>query len=167
MPRVKKRTLKLRYKNRSNSSRGGKTANRNNRNKTVFQHIVANFLEMLNTVKLYHWKTHSYATHKATDQLYTSLNGKIDEFVEVMLGKTTIVSESDITRAGILNQPALHFVSYKDNADFRNQIEYYKKFLINLSSLPGLNVAANTDLFAIRDEMLALLNQFLYLLTLK
>ena len=128
---------------------------------------ILRFLEMLNTVKLYHWKTHSYATHKATDQLYTSLNGKIDEFVEVMLGKTTIVSESDITRAGILNQPALHFVSYKDNADFRNQIEYYKKFLINLSSLPGLNGAANTDLFAIRDEMLALLNQFLYLLTLK
>ena len=42
---------------------------------------------MLNTVKLYHWKTNSYAKHSATDALYKDLNKYIDEFVEVMLGK--------------------------------------------------------------------------------
>ena len=41
------------------------------------------FLEMLNTVKLYHWKTYSYATHEATDKLYKELNEYIDEFIEV------------------------------------------------------------------------------------
>ena len=46
------------------------------------------FLEMLLMVKLYHWKTTSYATHKATDELYESLNGRVDEFVETMFGKT-------------------------------------------------------------------------------
>jgi hypothetical protein len=30
--------------------------------------IVPTFLHMLNTVKLYHWKTLSFATHKATDE---------------------------------------------------------------------------------------------------
>ena len=42
---------------------------------------------MLNTVKLYHWKTYSYATHEATDKLYKELNEYIDEFIEVYLGK--------------------------------------------------------------------------------
>ena len=39
--------------------------------------IVLMFLRMLNTVKLYHWKTFSYAQHKATDELYASLNTHI------------------------------------------------------------------------------------------
>ena len=46
------------------------------------------FLEMLNTVKLYHWKTYSYSTHNATNELYKDLNKYIDEFIEVLLGKT-------------------------------------------------------------------------------
>ena len=49
--------------------------------------LISTFLHMLNTVKLYHWKTISYSTHKATDQLYADLNLKIDEFVEILLGK--------------------------------------------------------------------------------
>ena len=39
------------------------------------------FLEMLNTVKLYHWKTYSYSTHNATNELYKDLNKYIDEFI--------------------------------------------------------------------------------------
>jgi len=39
-------------------------------------------------VKLFHWKTHSFATHKATDELYASLNEHMDTFIEVLLGKT-------------------------------------------------------------------------------
>ena len=33
------------------------------------ENIVIMFLRMLNTVKLYHWKTISYPQHKATDEL--------------------------------------------------------------------------------------------------
>ena len=32
-------------------------------------------------IKLFHWKTHSYSTHKATDELYSKLNDDIDKFV--------------------------------------------------------------------------------------
>ena len=45
------------------------------------------FLQLLMTVKVYHWKTKSYSEHKATDELYHELNEYIDKFVEVMLGK--------------------------------------------------------------------------------
>ena len=51
------------------------------------QEIVVKFLETLNTIKLFHWKTHSYATHKATDELYSKINENVDTFVEVLLGK--------------------------------------------------------------------------------
>ena len=50
--------------------------------------ITVVFFEILLMVKLYHWKTTSYATHKATDELYTKLNGNIDSFIEVLLGKS-------------------------------------------------------------------------------
>ena len=47
----------------------------NNSCKNNFQEeITCKFLEMLIMVKLYHWKTYSYAQHKATDELYTNLN---------------------------------------------------------------------------------------------
>ena len=37
-------------------------------------HIIQTFLQMLNVIKVYHWKTRSYAEHKATDELYERLN---------------------------------------------------------------------------------------------
>ncbi len=78
-------------KTRSQTNKGGKKTRRVNSsptNKYTQQQIVIMFLQMLNTVKLYHWKTSSYAQHKATDELYTNLNANIDTFVETMLGKT-------------------------------------------------------------------------------
>ena len=62
---------------------------RSMRRKTSFEkEITVTFLEMLLMVKLFHWKTHSFATHKATDELYDSLNEHVDKFIEVLLGKT-------------------------------------------------------------------------------
>ena len=126
-------------------------------------HIVPTFLQMLNTVKLYHWKTTSFATHKATDELYGTLGEKIDEFVEVMLGKGEMGG-----RAKLLNTPVLKLTMFSSNDAFKKQIEIYKKFLLDMSvgNGGGMNVPSNTDLLAIRDEILAALNQFLYLLTL-
>ena len=31
-------------------------------------------LEMLLIIKMYHWKTNRYSSHKATDELYSDLN---------------------------------------------------------------------------------------------
>jgi hypothetical protein len=122
--------------------------------------VIPVFLEMINTIKIYHWKTSSYATHKATDQLFADLNTKTDEFVEVLLGK------SEINRDKILNFPSAKIHSFANNVDCRKQIESYKRFLIELPANKNFNAMANVDLLAIRDEILALLNQFLYLLTL-
>jgi len=121
-------------------------------------YIVTVFLQMLNTVKLYHWKTHSYATHKATDELYSDLNKNIDTFIEVLLGKTG-------TRVNLNGQKTLPLHDYNNEANFKSEIEYYKQFLVNMNRDAGVNITNNSDLLNIRDELLGNLNQFTYLLT--
>ena len=129
-------------------------------NKYTNAYIVAMFLQMLNTVKLYHWKTHSYATHKATDKLYSQLNENIDSFVEVLLGKTG-------TRVDLMGQKTLPLHDYNEESNFFKQVEQYKQFLINMNKDAGINITNNSDLLNIRDEILGNLNQFTYLLTFK
>ena len=122
------------------------------------QHIVVKFLEILNTVKLYHWKTHSYATHKATDELYSKLNENIDSFVEVLLGKTG-------DRVNLTRIKNISLKDYTSTEELKREINHFKGFLIDLNNNPALKTMSNSDLFNIRDEILGNLNQFLYLLT--
>ena len=124
------------------------------------ENIVTMFLQMLNTVKLYHWKTFSYPEHKATDELYSNLNSNIDTFVETMLGKTC-------KRINLTKQKTLPLLAIENINDFKNEISKYKNFLINMSKDSELNTSSNTDLLNIRDEILGNLNQFTYLLTFK
>ena len=137
--------------------------NQNNNNKKIYQQIVYCFMQLLSTVKLYHWKTTDYPTHKATDELYASLNTKVDEFVEVLLGKP---SSAGSNRAYILHMSSIKLPALNNNAGMKRTIESYKAFLINLTNNSQFKQGSNVDLLAIRDEILATLNQFLYLLTL-
>ena len=124
------------------------------------QHIVSMFLQMLNTVKLYHWKTTSFAQHKATDELYSELNDSIDTFVETMLGKTG-------SRVNLTNIKSIPLLDYTELSNFKNMVEQYKHYLIGMSRDTILHSKTNTDLLNIRDEILGHLNQFTYLLTFK
>jgi hypothetical protein len=118
------------------------------------------FLQMLNTVKLYHWKTSSYAQHKATDDLYSNLNESIDTFVEIMLGK-------DGSRVNLTGTKSIPLMDYTDISDFKREIEKYKVFLVGMGSDAALSLEVNSDLMNTRDEILGQLNQFTYLLTFK
>lgn len=131
---------------------------RSKRNKSVSnrsntKQITVYFMEMLMMVKLFHWKTHSFATHKATDELYDSLNGHIDTFIEVLLGKTG-------SRINLLGKKSISLVDLNSQASLKARIEQFKRFLERLPD-------QGTDLMNIRDEILGDLNKFLYLLTFK
>ena len=118
-------------------------------------HIVRIFLEILNEVKLYHWKTRSYAQHKATDELYEKLNGHIDTFIEVLLGK----DESRIKMV----EKRIELIDYSRGSDFKERIYEYREFLIDMSRY--FDSRKDSDLLNIRDEILGDINQFLYLMT--
>lgn len=105
------------------------------------------FLELLNTIQLFHWNTTSYAAHKASDKLYRQLQPLIDKFIEVGLEK----------RLGSFEEKIV--VSYKTIPKMK---AYLNQCNFILSKLPLPNDMAN-----IRDEMMAEIHQFLYLVNLR
>jgi DNA-binding ferritin-like protein len=122
--------------------------------------ITVVFLEILLMVKLYHWKTHSYATHKATDDLYTKLNANIDEFIEVLLGKSGI-------RTDLVSNKQIRLVDLTSIESLKREVDGFKGYLVGLNDNQRLKLMSNSDLYNIRDTILGDLNQFLYLLTFK
>ena len=120
--------------------------------------IILKFIQILNIIKIYHWKTLSYPQHKATDELYESFNGRMDEFVETMIGKTG-------KRFNLSSVKSIPFYDYTSVTKFKQCIETFKSYLVNMSNAPYFKNPENSDLLNIRDEILGDLNKFTYLLT--
>lgn len=142
--------------NKSNKSKSRKSSKSGIKEE---KDIVIHFLEMLNTIKLFHWKTTGFAVHKATDDLHSKLSGNVDSFVEIMLGK----------HGGRLNFQSNTTLTVRDygstaTGSFKQEMDKYKELLQGLTA--SLDASKDSDLLNIRDEMLGHLNQFLYLLTL-
>ena len=154
MKRMRKTKMKP-AKVQNRSTRKIKSCNKSSpKNKSI---IVENFIEMLNTIKLYHWNTHSYSQHKATDELHERLSAHIDKFVETFLGKKEDRIKNIDSKIPIINA--------KTKYTFRDQIYQYREYLIHMDKC--LDQKRDTDLLNIRDVILRDINQFLYLLTLK
>ena len=118
--------------------------------------IVNFFLGLQNTTKVYHWSTTSHARHVAADKLYDDINELTDRFVETYMGKY-----------GRPKMPAKNRVEVEQHTD-ASIINYMKEACVYLSNeLPAvLDVAVDSDLLNIRDEVLAKINQVLYLFSL-
>jgi hypothetical protein len=108
-------------------------------------------------VKIYHWQTMSFPRHKATDELVGKLDDNIDKFVEVYMGKygrpklsgrtgTIKIRNFHDKEAPALLQSAIDWLTHKLPKHLKN---------------------TDTDLLNIRDEIIADLNQTLYLFTLE
>jgi hypothetical protein len=148
-------------KTRRMHSKKGTRKNRSGNSLQKFeQEVVVKFLEVLTAIKLYHWKTHSYATHKATDDLNAKLHENVDSFVEVLLGKRG-------DRVNLMHKKSIALKDYTSPENFKRELEKFKSYLVGLDNCAALKTMSNSDLYNIRDEMLANVNQFLYLLTFK
>ena len=121
--------------------------------------ITVKFFEMLLLIKLFHWKTYSYATHKATDDLYSKFNENMDHFIEVLLGKTGL-------RIDLINKKTIALYDLNNKTQLINKINSFKNYLVELNNNKAMKLMSNADLLTIRDEILADTNQFLYLLSL-
>jgi len=122
--------------------------------------ITVNFFEMLLLIKLFHWKTYSYATHKATDDLYSKFNEHMDKFIEVLLGKTGM-------RIDLTSKKQISLYDLSNTTQLIEKVNSFKSYLVNLTNNRAMKIMSNTDLLNIRDEMLSDMNQFLYLLSFK
>jgi len=148
-------------KNFTSKKRGTRRLMSNSSSLSAFQkEITVVFLEMLLMIKLFHWKTTSYATHKATDDLYTKLNANIDSFIEVLLGKSGF-------RTDLMSNKSIRLVDLSSAESLKREIEEFKGYLVSLNDNKAMKQMSNTDLYNIRDTLLGDMNQFLYLLTFK
>ena len=117
------------------------------------QDMICIMLNIRDQIKVYHWQTKSFARHKATDDFVSSLDEKIDEFVEVYMGK--------YGRPRVSGTIKLH--NFSDSAA-RSFVAKQTSYLTKV--LPRKLKDADTDLLNIRDEILGLVNKTLYLFTL-
>jgi DNA-binding ferritin-like protein len=141
-------------KSKKNRPRRSKSYNKS-RGVDKKSHVVHMFIEMLNVVKLYHWKTRSFPEHKSTDELYSQLNEHIDKFVEVLLGK-------DASRIKKW-ESKMNIIQADNSKQFKDRIYEYREFLIDLNRF--FDAKRDSDLLNIRDEILGDINQFLYLMS--
>ena len=114
------------------------------------------FFTMREQIKVFHWQTKSYPRHKATDAVIDSLDTSIDKYVEVYMGKYGRMklngSTSSVHLKNLSETSIVKFI--------KTCIAYLNKDLVQRLR------ETDTDLVNIRDEMLAELNQLLYLFTL-
>jgi hypothetical protein len=133
--------------------------------KDIADHILC-FLELLNTIKIYHWSTLSYPTHKATDELHSKMSELVDSFIEIYIGHCARGGGSN---SGV---PTFRFKSAKDTSisfcECKSLDAFCKVLDKNIIHLEGLTKKLDgyTDLVNIRDEMVGSLAQALYLLRL-
>ena len=125
----------------------------------IQQDLTIHFLEILMMVKIFHWKTQNYSTHKASDELYEKLNELFDKFIEVLLGKTNI-------RTNLLKHHKISLVDLSSDSEMKPKINQFKNYLVSFNKMKIMNTGENTDLYNIRDEILGECNKFLYLLSL-
>ena len=116
---------------------------------------IKTLLNFQTELRLHHWGTKSYAAHKALGKLYENLDGLIDTFTEAYLG---------INGREILKE----INSLELNGPFRTNpvkvVDSLEEYL--MKELPNQVGEDQTALLNIRDEMLGLVQQTKYLLTL-
>jgi len=114
------------------------------------------FFTMREQIKLYHWQTKVYSRHKATDGVIEALDGSIDKYVEVYMGKY-----------GRMKMTGSNASITVKNLSEASVVIFIKRCILYLNTeLVKKLKETDTDLVNIRDEMLAELNQLLYLFTL-
>ena len=114
------------------------------------------FFNMRDQIKLYHWQTKSYSRHKATDGVIDALDEHIDKYVEVYMGKygrPRLTARTNTVKLQNMSEATI--------------VKFIKACINALTNdLPRGLKPTDTDLFNLRDEMLAELDQLLYLFSL-
>jgi DNA-binding ferritin-like protein len=131
---------KIKYSNKSRKNKNNRSYKSNKDTKCLIEYC----LDFLNNLKLFHWNTHSYSEHMASDELFEDLVKKTDKMVESLL-QNRVPIKTSIT----LNT---------DKKSFMNKLNSFKKMMKTVS-LPE-------ELYSLRDDILIDIDQFEYRLTL-
>lgn len=114
--------------------------------------FIAKLMECQQSLAVLHWKTTSYAEHKALGEAYESLADQIDGFVESFISIKGREVLNGITSLSIMN-------------DVKSVLMAVENVL--RKDIPSVVGEKETSLLNLRDEMLDLVQHTRYLLTLK
>jgi hypothetical protein len=114
-------------------------------------------MSLRDQIKIYHWQTSSYSRHVATNDLVTKLDASIDEFVEVYIGK---YGRPKFTGKNSM----IHLRNFQD-AEAPKLLDEAIDWLSH--DLQTKLKKSDSDLFNIRDTIVANLNQVKFLFALK
>jgi len=120
------------------------------------EELTLKLIQIQTQFKFLHWQTFGDAKHKAYGEIYDSLTGNIDRFVEIMMGKQG--------RVEFEPEFSIMFQDIK-SLSVQNFLDGITEFLVGMTD--QLDSRYDTDLLNIRDEMLGDINQLKYRLTLK
>lgn len=105
-------------------------------------------LELLNTIKLYHWTTARYIDHKISDELLSKLEDNLDKYIEVML-----------------SYHAANRAAFCKNMNLSVKCCSSRELVAYLERCKKVFHMKRPELENIRDEMISDINQFIYLLS--
>jgi len=122
----------------------------------TIEQLLERFLCFQQQIRLYHWTTRSYARHVASGTLYESIDKKIDQFIETLQGRHTIKNVS----------LKMQLQSLSDK-EIMKELHGFCDFLAKDIEEMLDELSISSDLKNIRDEMISLTHQTLYLFSLK
>ncbi len=114
--------------------------------------VVNGFFQHQLTMKMYHFQTKSYGAHKAADAYLIKYGANLDLFMEAWQGANGRLTNNEVV---------IRFNTVNDN-NVVAHLDDMVNFLLQLSS-----GNLSSELAAIRDNMVADLQQLKYLLTFK
>lgn len=116
--------------------------------------IIGPLIQLQQQLRVFHWQTNSYAQHKAFGKAYDALDGLIDEFVEIYMG-----------RFGKAKPTVTYSIQLKSLTGEDVVQDVIESFIKYFETMTG-ELATATDLLNIRDSMVGELSKLKYLLTL-
>ena len=139
--------------------------------------VMLTFFQIQNSLKFYHWKTTSYARHKALDKYMKKFLKRMDEFIETYQGKYgRITFEKEEKKDVVVYQIepkdldrylncVIGFLNGEKDKDCKKYKISNKENYCDVSILEIID-KNDYDMLNIRDEILGLTNQLKYLITL-
>ena len=127
----------------------------NKKQKYSYKKNLKFMLRFQHNIKLYHWNTHKYSAHIASDQLYDNVLPLIDRFVELYISKFGRPSDTLSKLKGL----TIKFTFFND----RTFSKYLDKCNEYLNGMKKTSLEKQSDLMNVVDDMLVAVNQAKFL----
>jgi hypothetical protein len=126
-----------------------------------YGHIFKMIMQNTAQIKLLHWQAYTYGQHKALDKLFGKFLDLSDSLAEVIMGKygKPVLSDDNLS---------IKIMNFNDpeKCDLKKFMDVmHKCYAIDCRAL--LDENSDSEIFNILDEIVALVDQTRYLLTLR